>query len=168
MSLSLLRQPAKSRVWRAYVLACFKCLRAWHACVLTCFCALRANVLASLAYLHAYVLGVLPFLACLQALNFGVLTWSCDDAFSMLACFLSLRARIFYMLAVLKYLTCLHDCVLLWRCLSHFLYIGKVKLRKFSYRKISFYSEKMFRKHILNIYEEVFVKKIMAKRFKIK
>ena len=75
MSLSLLRQPAKLRVWRAYMLACFKCLRAWHACVLTCFCALRANVLASLAYLHAYVLGVLPFLACLQVLVFGVLTW---------------------------------------------------------------------------------------------
>ena len=137
--------------------------RSWHACVLTCFCALQANVLAWLAYLHAYMLGVLPFWACLQALVFGVLTWLCGAAFSMLACFLYLHAHIFYMLAVLKYLTCLRDCVLLWRCLSYFLYIGKVKLRKFSYRKISFYSEKIFRKHILSIYERVFAKEIMAK-----
>ena len=163
MPLSILRESAKSYVSRAYVLVCFKRIRAWHACVLTCFCALQANVLACLAYLHAYVLGVLPFLACLQDLVFGVLTWLCDDTFSMLACFLSLLAHVVYMLAVLKYLTCLCDCVLLWRCLSYFLYIGKVKLRKFSYRKISFYSEKIFRKHILSIYERVFSKEIMAK-----
>ena len=151
MSLSISRESAKSRVWRACLLVCFKCLRAWHASVLMCFCALRANVLARLAYLHPYVLGILAFLACLQAFVFVVLTWLRAHAFSMLACFLSLRAHIFYMLAVLKYLTCLRDCVLLWRCLSYFLYIWKVKFRKFSYKKISFHTEKMFRKHILNI-----------------
>ena len=56
-------ESAKSRAWRACVLACLTCLR---ACVLTCLACLRAHVLGVLTYLRAYV-GVL---ACVSACLF--------------------------------------------------------------------------------------------------
>ena len=43
-------ESAKSRAWRAFVLACFACL---GACVLTCFACLCAYVLGVLACLGA-------------------------------------------------------------------------------------------------------------------
>ena len=70
---SLYFESAKSRAWRACVLACFSCLR---ACVLTCLARLRAYVLTWLACLRAYVLNVLTCLACLRACVLGVLLHS--------------------------------------------------------------------------------------------
>ena len=165
MPLSILRESAKSYVSRAYVLVCFKCIRAWHACVLRCFCALQANALACLAYLHAYVLGVLPFLACLQDLVFGVLTWLCDDAFSMLACFLSLLAHVFYMLAVLKYLTCLCECVLLWRFCPIFFTLEKLNCENFHIEKFLFIQKKYSESTYWASMNEFFQKKLWPKAF---
>ena len=60
------RESAKSRAWRACVLAYFACLR---ACVLTCLACLRAYVLSVIACLRAWHACVL---ACWSAWRTGV------------------------------------------------------------------------------------------------
>ena len=72
MSLTIIRESAKLRAWRACVLVCFTCLRVF---VLMCFCAWRACVLggvaclACLAYLLAFCPYVPTYLTCLLCSN---------------------------------------------------------------------------------------------------
>ena len=71
-------ESAKSRAWRACMLACLTCLR---ACVFTCLACLRACVLTCLACLHACVLTCL---ACLRACMYVLCLRASYDA--CLAC----------------------------------------------------------------------------------
>ena len=111
-----LNESAKSRAWRACVLACFACLlacvftcsvclRAWRVCVLTCLTCLRAwcayvctCVLLMMKYfifLRVCVLGVLFCLICFtfQYLNLKILS---------IVCFVRLKIFLIYILIPTK------------------------------------------------------------------
>ena len=60
-------ESAKSRAWRACVLACLTCLRAWRAYVLGVLTCSRAYVLGVLACSRAWRAHVLGVLACSRA-----------------------------------------------------------------------------------------------------
>ena len=85
-------ESAKSRAWRAYVLACLACL---HAYVIMCLARLRVCMFTSLACLRAYVLGVLTYLACLRGYVVTCLrawcAWVCMYEHVMMQCFIFLR-----------------------------------------------------------------------------
>ena len=115
-----MQESAKSRAWRACVLACFACL---HAHVLTCLRCLCACVLTCLACLRADVLGVLTYLACLCAWRVQVLT-----------CFVCLRV---YVRACSDEIFYFFTCLRTWCAfLSYQLYISTLKFKNSHSKKI--------------------------------
>ena len=143
-------ESAKSRAWRACVLACLACL---CACVLTCLACLRACVLTCLVCLSAYVLGLLT---CLRAYVLGMSSWLRAYVLGVLTCLACLRVCMLTCLACLRayVLTCLvclrvyvrasYDemfyfltCLRTWCAfLSYLLYISILKFKNSHSKKI--------------------------------
>ena len=108
-------ESAKSRAWRACVLACLTCLR---ACVLGVLACSRAYVVGVLTCLRAHVLGVL---ACSRAYVLGVLTCLRAWRAYVLACSRAWRA---YVLACLRGCACVCKCVLVCLICFAFQYLN--------------------------------------------